>query len=118
MTADRILIEGLSCRCIIGINGDERRERQEVIIDIDLYTDISRPGRTDDIADAVNYREVKKKVLSLVESSEFFLVEALAESIARLVLEDRAIEKVRVRVDKPTALRFTRTVGVEIVRGR
>ena len=118
MAGDRILIEGLCARCIIGVNNDERTERQDVVIDIDLYTDMSAPGRTDDIRDAVNYKEVKKKVLGLVESSRFFLIEALAEAISRLCLEDEAVEKVRVRVDKPLALRFARTVGVEITRGR
>lgn len=118
MTGDRILIEGLCARCIIGVNHDERRERQDVVIDVDLYTDMTAPGRTDDIKDAVNYKEVKKKVLAFVESSEFFLIEALAEAISRLCLEDPAVEKVRVRVDKPLALRFARTVGVEITRGR
>jgi FolB domain-containing protein len=118
MGVDRILIEGLSARCIIGVNHDERRERQDVVIDLDLYTDMTAPGRTDNIEDAVNYREVKKKVLAFVESSEFFLIEALAEAISRLCLEDPAVEKVRVRIDKPMALRFARTVGVEITRGR
>jgi FolB domain-containing protein len=118
MGVDRILIEGLCARCIIGVNHDERRERQDVVIDLDLHTDMTRPGRTDNIEDAVNYREVKKKVLAFVESSQFFLIEALAEAISKLCLEDPAVEKVRVRVDKPMALRFARTVGVEITRGR
>jgi len=118
MTGDRILIEGLCARCIIGVNHDERRELQDVVIDIDMYTDMAVPGRTDSITDAVNYKEVKKKVLGFVESSQFFLIEALAEAIAKLCLEDPAIEKVRVRVDKPLALRFAKTVGVEITRGR
>jgi FolB domain-containing protein len=118
MTGDHILIEGLCARCIIGVNHNERTELQDVVIDIDLYTDMAVPGRTDSITDAVNYKEVKKKVLGFVESSQFFLIEALAEAIAKLCLEDPAIEKVRVRVDKPLALRFAKTVGVEITRGR
>lgn len=118
MTGDRILIEGLCARCIIGVNHNERTELQDVVIDIDMYTDMSVPGRTDSITDAVNYKEVKKKVLGFVESSQFFLIEALAEAIAKLCLEDPAVEKVRVRVDKPLALRFAKTVGVEITRGR
>lgn len=118
MAGDRILIEGLCARCIIGVNKDERTEKQDVVIGIDLYTDMEVPGRTDDIKDAVNYREVKKKVLRLVEGSSFFLIEAMAEAISKLCLEEEAVEKVRVRVDKPMALRFARTVGVEITRGR
>jgi len=118
MAGDRILIEGLTARCIIGVNHDERRERQDVIIDIDLFADLAKPGASDDIADAVNYRDIKKKVLAFVESSEFFLIEALAEGIARRCLEHPHVHKARVRVDKPSALRFTKTVGVEIWRGR
>jgi len=117
-TGDRILIEGLSARCIIGINHDERRERQDVVIDIDLHADLKAAGKSDDIRDAVNYRDIKKKVLGFVESSGFHLIEALAEGIARLCLEHPSVERVRVRVDKPSALRFARTVGVEITRGR
>ena len=118
MTGDRILIEGISARCIVGVNHDERRERQDVLIDIDLFADLSKPGATDNLDDAVNYRDIKKKVLAFVETSEFFLVEALAEGIARRWLEHPLVQKVRVRVDKPSALRFTKTVGVEILRGR
>jgi len=118
MTGDRILIEGISARCIVGVNHDERRERQDVLIDIDLFADLAKPGATDNLDDAVNYRDIKKKVLAFVETSEFFLVEALAEGIARRCLEHPLVQKVRVRVDKPSALRFTKTVGVEILRGR
>lgn len=118
MAVDRILIEGLAARCIIGINHDERRERQDIIIDIDLYCDLRRPGATDRIEDAVNYKDIKKKVLGFVEPSGFFLIEALAEGVARICLEHSGVESVRVRIDKPSALRFAKTVGVEITRGR
>lgn len=118
MTKDRILIEGLSARCIIGINHDERRERQDVIIDIGISVDLGKPGRSDNIDDALNYRDVKKQVLGFVERSSFCLIEALAEAIADICLGYDGVEEVRVRVDKPSALRFARTVGVEIVRGK
>lgn len=113
---DRILIDGLTTRCIVGINGDERREKQDVVIGISVYTDLRKPGNTDRIEDAVDYKELKKKVLGMVEGSSFFLLEALAESIARLCLENTAVRKVRVKVEKPSALRFARSVGVVITR--
>lgn len=118
MTKDRILIEGLSARCIIGINHDERRERQDVVIDISITVDLGKPGRSDNIDDALNYRDVKKQVLGFVEQSSFRLIEALAGAIADICLGYRGVEEVRVRVDKPSALRFAKTVGVEIVRGK
>lgn len=115
---DKILILDLRARCIIGINEDERREKQDVIINLVLFTDLSRAGRSDRIEDASDYRAIKKSVLATVEASEFYLVEALAETIAGICLDDPKVRKVRVQVEKPSALRFARSVGVQILRGR
>jgi len=115
-TVDRIIISDLRTRCIIGVNEDERREKQDVTINLSLYGDFRIPGRTDRFEDAVDYRAIKKSVLGLVESSGYLLLEALAEAIANLCLTTPGIAKVQVRVDKPSALRFARSVGVEIIR--
>lgn len=115
---DRILIEGLTARCIIGINGDERREKQDVVVDIDLSCDLKRAGKSDKIEDTVDYKGLKKKVLAMIEPSQFFLIEALAEAIADICLENKRIFEVRVSLKKPGALRFARSVGVEITRGQ
>lgn len=117
--ADEIRINGLHLRTIIGINGEERRDRQDVLISLVLFVDTRTAGRTDDIADApVNYRTLTKRVITRVEASEFHLIERLAEEIARLCLEEQAVERVRVEVEKPGALRFARSVSVVIERGR
>jgi FolB domain-containing protein len=115
---DRILIEGLTARCIIGANPEERREKQDVVIDLTLEADLGPACRSDRLADAVDYRAVKKKVYALVEASRFELVEALAQAIADACLGCPGVRGVTVRVDKPSALRFARTVGVEITRAR
>jgi FolB domain-containing protein len=115
---DRIIISDLRARCIIGVNEEERREKQDVSVTIFVYTDLSKPGRTDRFEDAVDYRAVKKRVLCLVEESKYFLLEALAEAVANVCLATPGVVRVHVRVDKPSALRFAKTVGVEIVRER
>jgi len=115
---DQILIEGLLLRAIIGINDEERRDQQDVLIDITIDTDMRLAGETDDIADAVNYRSITKRIIKLVEDSQFFLVEKLAAEIAAICLEDPGVTRVRVTVRKPGALRFARSVGVSIERGR
>lgn len=115
---DKILIEDLLLRAIIGINEDEREKMQDVLINLILYADTSAAGSLDSIEYAVNYRTITKKVIALVEDSGFCLVEKLAAEIAAVCLEDELVEKVKVRVEKPGALRFTRSVGVEIVRSR
>ena len=115
---DQIQIKDLHLRTIIGINEEERRNRQDVLINIVLYADTTAAGASDDMDDAVNYRTIAKRVIKLVEESEFYLVERMAAEIAAICLEDPRVEEVRVRVEKPGALRFARSVGVEIHRTR
>jgi len=115
---DRIIIKNLFLRTIIGISEDERVNRQDVLINLTLETDTRKAGQSDDIVDAVNYRSVTKQVIDMVESSRFFLVEKLCEEIAQLCLSDERVQHVTVSVEKPAALRFARSVGVCIERGR
>lgn len=113
---DRVEIHDLLVRTIIGVNDWERRDKQDVLISIRMYTDTRPAGRSDNIEDALNYRDVAKRVIALTESSQFYLVERLAEEIARVCVEEFGVKKVEVRVEKPGALRFARSVGVTIVR--
>ncbi len=115
---DKIYIRDLAIRCIIGVNEDERTEKQDVIINVILFTDTGKAGQTDALEDSVDYKKVKKAIIFLVESSEFLLIEKLADEIAKVCLDDAKVQKVDVTVDKPGALRYTRSVAVEIVRTR
>lgn len=115
---DRIRICDLLVRCILGINENERREKQDVVINLTLYTDLHKAGKSDRIEDTVDYRALKKRVLAMGESSQYFLVEALAEAVAELCLDQQGVRQVDVRVEKPHALRFARSVAVEITRKR
>ena len=115
---DRIVIKDLLLRTIIGVNDDERTNRQDVLINLTLETETRAAGRSDDIAQTVNYRTVTKEVIDLVENSRFLLVERLAEEVARLCLADQRVARVQVTVEKPTALRFASSVGVSIERSR
>jgi D-erythro-7,8-dihydroneopterin triphosphate epimerase len=116
---DQIRINGLNLRTIIGINGDERHERQDVSISIILFVDTLKAGRSDNIEDApVNYRSVTKQVIALVEGSQFCLIERLATAIADLCLKEPGVEQVQVTVEKPGAVRFAHSVGITINRQR
>jgi FolB domain-containing protein len=115
---DQVIIRDLLVRGIIGINADERKAPQDILINIVLFTDIHQAGETDNLATSVNYRTVTKKVFVHAETAARFTVEALATDIARLCLEDPNVQTVRVRVEKPGAVRFARSVGVEIERSR
>jgi len=118
MTDDRIEIRDLLLRGILGINDEERDKKQGILVNLTLFADLREAGRSDDISDTANYRTITKRVIEHVEQAGRFTVEALAADIARLCLEDPRVTRVRVRLEKPGALRFARSVGVEIERNR
>jgi FolB domain-containing protein len=115
---DRIVISDLVCRCVVGVEEWERREPQDVLVSLVLTVDLAPAGKSDQIEDALDYRALKKRVLAEAEASSFHLIEALAERVAAICLEEERVEEVQVRVEKPGALRFARTVAVEISRRR
>jgi FolB domain-containing protein len=116
---DRIFIKNLLLRGIVGINPEERVNRQDILINISMWADTSSAAATDSIEDAVNYRTVAKAVIKHVEGGEPMLVERLVQEIADIALEsDSRITEVEVTVEKPGALRFAESVGVSIRRSR
>ena len=114
---DRIFLSELKVDTIIGIWDWERRIRQTVVIDLEMSADIAAAAATDDVADTLNYKNVAKRLQQFVGESEFRLVETLAERIAGIVRDEFDVAWVRVRVNKPGAIRGSRDVGVEIERG-
>lgn len=115
---DRIFIRELALRCIIGIYPEERREKQDIIINVEMQCDLRKAGRSDDLNDTVDYKAIKKAILKLVEESSFQLIESLAEKISDIALADDKVEQAVVSIDKPGALRFAKSSAVEITRVR
>jgi FolB domain-containing protein len=115
---DKLFIKDLLVRGIIGINEWERDKPQDIIINIVIYTDLTSAGESDDINKSVNYRTLAKRAQAHTEKAKRLTVEALAADIAHICLEDPSVQKVRVSVEKPGAVRFSRSVGVEIERTR
>jgi len=113
---DKIFIKDLLVRGIIGVSEKERSQPQDIIINVILFTNISKCGQSDDINDSINYRTVAKSIISHVENTNRFTVEALATDIANICLNFNGVKRVVVRVEKPGAVRFSKSVGVEIRR--
>ncbi len=115
---DRIVIKELLVRCVLGVDDEERREMQDVLITVALHADLRRAGESDRLEDAVDYRRIKKEILAAADGSRYRLVEALAERVASLCLAHAGVEQVDVTVEKPGSLRFARSAAVEITRVR
>ncbi len=103
--ADRLIIRNLELQCVIGAEDWERLMPQRVVVDIELRGDFSAAADSDDLADAVDYREVCAKAVEVTVASQYRLVETLADQIARAVLGvNECIAEVKVGVFKPLAL--------------
>ena len=114
---DKIFLSELKIDTVIGIFEWERRIRQTVVIDLEMSADIAKAAATDDVADTLNYKSIAKRVQDFVAKSSFQLVETLAEHIAAIIRDEFSVAWVKVRVNKPGAIRGSKAVGVEIERG-
>lgn len=110
-----ISIKGLTVYCIIGANEWERNVKQKVIIDINLVVDASEAIYSDRLEKAMDYKKLKDKVISLVQSSSYHLIEALAYNVADMCLQEERVKAVSVKVSKPGALSYAREAAFEIV---
>ena len=114
---DIVYIRELEIDAIIGIYDWERETKQTVSIDLEMGCDNTKAAASEDIADALDYKSVAKRLISFVEGSEFLLVETLAERIAAIVLEEFSVPWLRLRLGKPGAVTGSKDVGVIIERG-
>ena len=115
---DQIFLTNLSARGIIGVYDWEREEPQEIQLNVTLFTDLRKAGRTDDYTDSIDYHALANRLLAHIAAARPLTVEALAADLARLCLEDPRVERVRLRVEKPGAVHFAQSAGVEIERTR
>ncbi len=114
---DIVFIRDLQVETVIGIYDWERKIRQVISIDLDMATDIQQAANSDNIDDTLSYKTVAKRLIEFIEQSEYELVEALAEKVCAIVLEEFAVPWVRLTLSKPGAVRGSRSVGVIIERG-
>jgi FolB domain-containing protein len=115
---DKVIINDLLVRGIIGVNDWERNRAQDILINVTIFTDTRRAAETDNIADCINYSTMSKKLQAYAESAKRLTVEALANDLAKICLQEKGVERVIMRVEKPGAVRFSKSVGVEIERSR
>ena len=114
---DIVYIRGLQVDTVIGIYDWERTIRQTLSIDLEMGTDIRAAARRDDIDQTLNYKAITDRLIEFISSSEFLLIETLAEEIASLLMEEFSVPWLRLTLGKPGAVPQARDVGVVIERG-
>lgn len=113
-----IRLKNIRLRAIVGVNPWERNDKQAIIVNVEIEFDGDRAATSDDIADTLDYRTISRKIVDLVENSQFYLIETMADRILRSVLEDPLVQRVRVEVDKPFAVKCADSTSVEVAHDR
>ncbi|NLC09293.1 MAG: dihydroneopterin triphosphate 2'-epimerase [Gammaproteobacteria bacterium] len=114
----KIRIKNLRLRTYIGINDDEIRNKQDVLINITLVYRAKDAVISNNIEDALNYRSICKTVIALVESKSFALLERLTQEVLDCVMNFERVEFAEVEIDKPHALRFSESVSITLTAQR
>ena len=114
---DIIFIRELRIDTVIGVYDWERQVRQTVVLDLEMATDITAAAGDDALEYTLDYAAISARLLAFVGSSEFELVETMAEQVAALVLAEFKVPWLRLRLCKPGAVAQARDVGVLIERG-
>ena len=118
MTQATVYIEDLRLRTIVGTNDWEREKEQDIILNISFRYDAGEAAETDSIRAAVDYKALKREIITFVETSSFFMLERLCRDVLALILSKERVLWARVRIDKPHALRYAKSVAVEMERNR
>lgn len=115
---DIIYLKQLKAQPIVGVYEWERRVRQTIHFDLELATDISVAIKTDDVAYALNYKDVADRVIRFVESSRFKLIETMAEEVAEMLMREFRVPWLRLKISKAGAVREVTDLGLIIERSQ
>lgn len=133
-TNDRVFVKDLCISTILGVNPWERVDKQVVKINLEVFSGLERlrqasllgskstlvvpAPHVDVVTRPQNYRTIVRSITNYVEKSSYKTVESLATSIAKVAIRENRVERIRVRVDKPSAIMFADAAGVEVDRDR
>ncbi|GIT32831.1 MAG: 7,8-dihydroneopterin aldolase [Gammaproteobacteria bacterium] len=113
---DKVFIKDLEVETVIGIYDWEREVRQLISISLVMVFDLTKAAKSDKIEDSLNYKKKSKRIIKLAENLKSKLIENLAQKIADTILNEFPVSSIVVTVEKPGALRGSRSVGVTIKR--
>lgn len=115
---DSVFLHGMKIDTLIGVYDWERTQTQTIILDIDITLNAAPAGQSDRIGDTVHYGEVADAIRMEISKQSFQLLEALAEYVANVILNDFSCQSVRIKAIKPGILPDVREVGVMIERSK
>lgn len=115
---DTIFLSEVKVQTRLGVPEWERMTPQTIILDIEIGYDLSKACKSDDVADTIDYGIVVERIRNTLSENSFQLVEALAEHICQLILNEFEALNVKVKVAKPAILPGLKALGVIIERSK
>ncbi len=117
-TMDIIFLNEVKVQTKLGVPDWERLTAQTIVLDIEIAMPHSHSCQTDEIDDTIDYGQVVNRIRETLSQRSFKLVEALAEHICQLILQEFGAPWVKLRVAKPGILPGLKALGVQIERGQ
>lgn len=119
MESSRIFVRDMDVEMLIGVYDHEKQARQRVIVNVEAWLPPATRWRGDALDQTtVNYEKIVSAIRHIAARGHLNLVETFAEELAAFCLQDRLVEQVRVRIEKPDAFADAAAVGAEIIRRR
>jgi len=103
---------------IIGFYKHEKEKKQKIIFNIVLDIDQSSLPDEKDIKSIVDYEKITNKLENLTKSKKYNFLESLAEDSFKEIFEDKRINSIKIKIEKPEAIKNARSVGVEVFKTR
>ena len=107
-----IRIKNLRLRTFIGIKEEEIKNNQDVVINVVIHYPAEQARKSENIADALNYRTITKRIIAHVEDNRFALLEKLTQDVLNIACEHHWVTYAEVEVDKLYALRYADSVSM------
>lgn len=116
LNRDKIIIKDLEIDCIVGVRKRERKEKQKILVIVEIFTNIKKAAKSSNIKDTINYSSIIKNIKKLITDKKYLLLEAMAEDTAKMILKDKKVKGVKVLIKKPKAIGKGKYTAVEIAR--
>ena len=107
-----IRIKNLRLRTFIGIKEEEIKNKQDVVINVVIHYPAEQARKSENIADALNYRTITKRIIAHVEDNRFALLEKLTQDVLNIACEHHWVTYAEVEVDKLYPLRYADSVSM------
>ena len=114
----KVIIKNLILNIFIGIHAFEKKKKQRVRFNIEINTDPNLKPNNKDLSTILNYETVIKNIKTQVSKQHYELLEDLAENIFRIILQNRIVKKVNLKIEKLDIIKNSESVGIEFSKSR